>query len=81
MGPAAKAGNLVEDFKNPPLEVRPIGLWDGTNGNVSLPQITLEIEEAKAKGMGGFDIWDVGTFVDEKNIVPAGAPFMSEQSL
>ena len=73
--------NLVANFKNPPLEARPIGLWDWTNGNVSLPQITLEMEEAKAKGMGGFDIWDVGTFVDQKNIVPAGPPFMGDQSL
>jgi hypothetical protein len=72
---------LSENFKNPPLESRPMGLWDWTNGNVSLSQITLEMEEAKSKGMGGFDIWDVGTFVDEKKVVPAGPPFMGDKSL
>ncbi|MEJ7770208.1 MAG: hypothetical protein WKF89_20485 [Chitinophagaceae bacterium] len=39
------------------------------------------MQEAKAKGMGGFDIWDVGTFVDDKKIVPAGPPFMGDKSL
>jgi hypothetical protein len=58
-----------------------MALWDWTNGNFSLSQITRELEEAKAKGMGGFDIWDVGTFVDEKKIVPAGPSFMSDPSL
>ncbi len=72
---------LSEKFKNPPLEARPIAFWDWTNGNFSLSQITLEMQEAKNKGMGGFDIWDVGTFVDDKNSVPAGPPFMGDKSL
>lgn len=72
---------LERGFRQPPLEARPIGLWDWTNGNFSLSQITRELEEAKAKGMGGFDIWDVGTFVDEGNVVPAGPAFMSDESV
>lgn len=72
---------LVEGFKNPPIEARPMALWDWTNGNVSLSQITYEMEQAKTKGMAGFDIWDVGVLVDEKKIIPAGAPFMSEESV
>jgi len=72
---------LAEGFKNPPIEARPMALWDWTNGNFSLSQITYEMEQAKAKGMGGFDIWDVGVLVDEKKIIPAGAPFMSEESV
>ena len=77
----ATPGTLADRFKNPPLEARPIGLWDWTNGNVSLSQITLEMQEAKAKGMGGFDIWDVGTFVDDKKVVPAGPSFMGDKSV
>jgi hypothetical protein len=72
---------LAEGFKNPPIEARPMALWDWTNGNVSLSQITYEMEQAKAKGMAGFDIWDVGVLVDEQKIIPAGAPFMSEESV
>lgn len=72
---------LERGFREPPLEARPIGLWDWTNGNFSLSQITTELEEARAKGMGGFDIWDVGTFVDEGKVVPAGPPFMSDESV
>ena len=29
-------------------------------------------------GMGGFDIWDVRSVVDEDSIMPAGPPFMSD---
>jgi hypothetical protein len=71
---------LAEGFKNPPIEARPMALWDWTNGNVSLSQITYEMEQAKAKGMAGFDIWDVGVLVDEKKMIPAGAAFMSDES-
>ena len=72
---------LVEGFKNPPITARPRGLWDWLNGNFSLPAITQEMEEAKAKGMGGFDIWDVGMLVDPDSIVPAGPPFMGPESV
>ncbi len=72
---------LAENFKNPPIEARPMALWDWTNGNFSLSQITYEMEQAKAKGMAGFDIWDVGVLVDEEKMIPAGPPFMSDQSV
>jgi hypothetical protein len=73
--------DLVEGFKNPPIKARPIALWDWTNGNFSFSQISYELEQAKAKGMGGFDIWDVGILVDEKKITPAGPAFMSDESV
>ena len=72
---------LRTGFSNPPLSARPRGLWDWLNGNVDLGQITLELEEAKAKGMGGFDIWDVGMIVDPDSVVPKGPPFLSPTSL
>jgi hypothetical protein len=39
------------------------------NGNFSLSQITYEMEQAMQKGMGGFDIWDVGTTIDVNKLV------------
>jgi hypothetical protein len=78
---AQGSSELLTGFKKPPIEARPIALWDWTKGNFSLSQITHELEEAKAKGMGGFDIWDVGLLVDPPNGVPAGPAFMSPQSV
>ncbi len=72
---------LREGFKNPPIEARPRALWDWVDGNFSLDEITHEMEEAKEKGMGGFDIWDVSKVMDENNIVPAGPAFMSDEYL
>ena len=48
---------LLEGFRRPPLAARPRALWTWTNGNTDLAEITHELEEAKAKGMGGFDIF------------------------
>lgn len=73
--------DIKEGFKNPPITARPKALWPWVNGNFSLSRITHELEEAKTKGMGGFDIWDVGTSVNPGNIVPAGPPFLGDESL
>jgi hypothetical protein len=78
---AAKKGRLETGFKDPPVIARPKALWPWVNGNFSLSQITYEMEQAKQKGMGGFDIWDVGTMVDPDKIVPDGPPFLSDASL
>ena len=77
----AKVDYLRKGFKEPPLEARPRALWDWVDGNFSLEEITHEMEEARKKGMGGFDIWDVRKVVDEDNIVPAGPAFMSDEYL
>ncbi len=72
---------LKKGFIDPPIEARPIAYLCLVNGNYNLTQLTYEMEEAKAKGMGGFDIWDVGIMVNTDNVVPAGPEFMSEKSL
>lgn len=72
---------LRDGFLNPPLEARPRALWAWVDGNFSLDEITNEMEEAVAKGVGGFDIWDVQKVVDENNVVPAGPAFMSDKYL
>jgi hypothetical protein len=72
---------LAEGFLNPPVIARPKALWPWVNGNFSLSQITYELEQAKHKGMGGFDIWDVGTDMNPDQIVPVGPAFLSDESL
>jgi len=72
---------LREGFSSPPLEARPRALWDWVDGNFQLEEITGEMEEAVRMGMGGFDIWDVRSVVDEAAMMPAGPPFMSNESL
>ncbi len=72
---------LEKGFKNPPLSARPKALWPWVNGNVDLSQVTYEMEEAKRKGMGGFDIWDIGTSMDPGKVVPSGPAFLSDESV
>jgi hypothetical protein len=72
---------LEKGFTLPPVIARPKALWPWVNGNFSLSKITYEMEQAKLKGMGGFDIWDVGTTIDENGLVPDGLPFLSDVSL
>ncbi|MDZ7345279.1 MAG: glycosyl hydrolase, partial [candidate division KSB1 bacterium] len=75
------ADSLELGFYNPPIEARPKGYWVWTNGNFSLPKLREELKEFKDKGMGGVDIWDVAGWVDENNIIPAGPPFMGDESV
>ena len=73
--------SLVDGFLNPPLAARPRAYWDWMNGNVCLAQLGRELEDAKEKGMGGFDIFDVGAIDDPEGIVPAGPAFLGDESL
>ena len=49
---------LAADFRDPGTAARPRAYWNWLNGDVSLPDLTRDLEEAKAKGMGGLDMWD-----------------------
>jgi hypothetical protein len=69
-----------EAFVNPPLEARPGAYWCWLNGTVDHERMTREMEEAKALGMRGFEIWDVGVY-RPVNMVPAGPAFLGEESL
>ena len=73
--------SLEEGFKDPPVSVRPKGYWDWMNGNFDLARLTIELEEAKAQGMAGFDIFDIGAVSNPDGIVPAGPAFMGEECL
>lgn len=72
---------LEAEFKNPPVSSRPKALWPWPNGNVDFRQLTYEMEEAVRKGMGGFDIWDLGVLVDPDSVIPAGPAFLSDESV
>jgi len=76
-----RINQLREGFTTPPVEARPRALWDWVDGNFQMEEITREMEEAARMGMGGFDIWDVRSVVDEDSIMPAGPPFMGDESV
>ncbi|NQV35414.1 MAG: hypothetical protein HQ515_22160 [Phycisphaeraceae bacterium] len=71
---------LQAAFVDPPLEARPGALWCWMNGHVDHEQMTREMEEAKALGMRGFEIWDIGV-IRPVGMVPAGPAFLGEDSL
>ena len=81
-GPGTQSYNTIspEAFKKPPLEARPGAYWCWLNGHVDHRQITREMEEAKALGMRGFEIWDIGVY-RPVNMVPAGPAFLGKESL
>jgi len=68
-------------FMNPPVCARPGAFWAWLEGHVSLDRITYELEEMKAKGMGGADIWDVHAYINPNQMIPAGPTFLGEKSL
>lgn len=73
--------DLKINFRNPPNMARPRAYWCWVNGNFSLSQLTEELKDARDKGMGGLDIWDVAGWVDPNKVVPAGPPFMGDESV
>ena len=83
MAPAGQRqeGPVERDFLNPPMAVRPGAFWAWLNGSVSLDRLTYELEEMKDKGMRGADIWDVRALRDPDKTIPAGPPFLGEESL
>ncbi len=79
---AQAAGPSPAQFADPPTESRVGAYWVWLNGNVDPAQITRELEEMKAKGMSGAEIWDVGLIRPNPDLkVPAGPAFLSPESL
>ncbi len=73
--------SLSEGFIDPPTSVRPWAYWVWTNGNVNYSVLTKDLEELKSKGLGGFDIFDVGERFPEKGEIPAGPAFLGKESV
>lgn len=73
--------DLAEGFKNPGNEARPRAYWNWLNGDVSLDGLTRDLEEAKAKGLGGLEMWDTEAMRNPNGFVPAGPSFMGTESV
>ncbi|MBN1997144.1 hypothetical protein JW935_06300, partial [candidate division KSB1 bacterium] len=74
------ATDLEDLFQNPPDEARPRGYWVWPHGNFDYEVIRHELQEFKAKGLGGVDIFDLG-IADKKDVIPAGPAFMSPEQV
>ena len=72
--------SLEDGFRDPPLSARPRAYWAWMNGNVSLSQLTRDLEEMKEKGLSGLDIFDVGAR-DPEGIIPDGPAFLGPESV
>jgi hypothetical protein len=58
---AADTKALEEAFRRPPLSARPHTWWHWMNGNVSADGITRDLEAMARVGVGGVQMFDVGT--------------------
>jgi hypothetical protein len=76
----AEESDLTIGFQNPPLAARPSVYWVWVNGLTDQRQMTWELQELKAKGIGGAYIFDVGA-QDPQKMVPAGPAFMGPESV
>jgi len=77
--PAPAQPSMAEDFKSPPLSVRPRAFWDWLNGNVDRDRIVYDLDQMLEKGMGGAEIWDVAAH-NNGHMVPAGPRFLDPES-
>jgi hypothetical protein len=80
-GPAGRpdsADPLVRGWLDPPTDARMRAYWWWLNGNVTQEAITRDLEEMKAKGLGGALICDAdGASQDGNDKVPHGPTFFS----
>ena len=74
---------LRAGFKNPPVTARAKVYWWWLNGYVDSVRLKTELKAIKEAGLGGVDIFEIGVrkASDEKGIIPAGPPFMGDESL
>jgi hypothetical protein len=72
---------VPHEFMDPPISARPRAFWAWLEGNVDLDRITFELEEMKAKGMAGGDIWDVHAYINPGKMIQAGPTFLGASSL
>lgn len=79
--PVPQVSDMASGFENPGNEARPKAYWNWLNGDVSHEDLTRDLEEAKAKGLGGLQIWDTEAMRNPGGIVPAGPPFMGDKSV
>ena len=54
------ASDLVSDFQQPPMSMRPIIIWQWMNGVVSREGITRDLESYREAGLGGVQNFQIG---------------------
>ncbi len=76
----AVAGDLEQDWNNPPRDARLRAYWWWLNDCVDKAVITRDLEEMKAKGFGGALICDAdGSALDGNDRAPHGPTFFSPE--
>jgi len=74
------AGDLEQDWDNPPRDARLRAYWWWLNGCVTKEAITRDLEEMKAKGFGGALICDAdGSAQDGNDRAPHGPTFFTPE--
>ena len=73
---------LEEGFNNPPVSARPKNYWWWMNGYTDSATMIKELEDMKAAGIGGLDLFEIGagSWYND-GVIPAGPAFLSEESL
>ena len=54
------AGDMLGDFREPPMSMRPIIIWQWMNGMVSREGITRDLEAYREAGLGGVQNFQIG---------------------
>ena len=69
LGTVKAADDLEAAFRSPPQAAKPWAYWWWLNANVTQPSITRDLEQMKAKGLGGFLLFDVTAY--GQHLVPS----------
>jgi hypothetical protein len=76
----ANAGDALEqNFRNPPGAARPSCYWWWFNNLMDKPGITRDLEEAKAKGMGGVMLVCSNNQCGDAGPIPQGPTYLSAE--
>ncbi len=75
------AEDLEAGFQQPPQAAKPSAYWLWLNGYVNRECFDQELRAFAAQGVGGLCIFDMGARGEAQFQPPAGAPFLSEDSV
>ncbi len=76
LAPCVYAGDLEDGFRHPPNEAKPRVYWWWLNNLVNEKGITRDLEQFKAKGIGGVLLFNAGGPAGE---MPSGPDFMGPE--
>ena len=72
---SALAGDIEQDFADPPVKTRPYVWWHWMGSNVSKEGITKDLEAMKASGIGGATIFNLTSAVESGAAPTAKCPW------